>query len=160
MFHSLMIPLIASGFVAVIYGLIFTLKTISTDVPESAPRGRPFRLTTALAFAIIFAAMQFMLAALNAWLGSRGVFVAAAVAGFADAHSPAVSVASLVASGKLGVEDAVVPILAAFSTNTVTKVAVAVISGGKQFALQVIPGLILVVLAFCFAALYSRLHFL
>lgn len=38
-------------------------------------------------------------AALNQWLGREGVIVAAAIAGFADTHSAAVSVASLVAAG-------------------------------------------------------------
>jgi hypothetical protein len=73
------------------------------------------------------------------------LLIAASVAGFADTHSPAVAVASLVAAGKLGVEQAVVPILAALSTNTITKLSLAIASGGRRFAAQLIPGLVLVV---------------
>jgi uncharacterized membrane protein (DUF4010 family) len=145
--NALAIPLIASGATAVIYGLLFTLKTIRSDVPLSAQRGHPFSLTTAVGFAVIIGVMLFVSAALNAWLGSRGVLAAAAAAGFADTHSPAVSVASLVAAGKLGLHDATLSVLAGLTTNTVTKIVLAITSGGRRFALQVIPGLVLVVVS-------------
>ncbi len=152
----LKIPLIASGTAAVIYGTLFTLKTIRSEVPESYQRGRPFSLRTALVFAITIGAMLFVSAVLNAWFGSRGVIAAAAVAGFADAHSVAVSVASLVASGKLGVEDSAMPILAGLTTNTVTKMVLAITSGGRRFAVQVIPGLVLVILGAWLGVLFPR----
>jgi uncharacterized membrane protein (DUF4010 family) len=41
----------------------------------------------------------------------------------------------------------VLPILAGLATNTVTKMVVAISSGGRRFALQIIPGLILVILS-------------
>jgi uncharacterized membrane protein (DUF4010 family) len=153
---ALAIPLIASGIVAVIYGVLFTLRTFKSEVPATYQRGRPFSLRTALAFAVTIAAVLFISAALNAWFGSRGVIAAAAMAGFADAHSVAVSVASLVASGKLSVEDAVIPVLAGLTTNTLTKIALTISSGGRRFALQVIPGLILFILAAWLGALYPR----
>jgi uncharacterized membrane protein (DUF4010 family) len=68
-------------------------------------------------------------------------------AGFVDTHSAAISVASLVASGKMSVADSVFPILAALSTNTISNVFLASTSGGRLFALRVIPGLIVVALA-------------
>ena len=70
------------------------------------------------------------------------MIAAAAAAGFADTHSAAVSVASLVASGKLVFQESVLPILAGLTTNTVTKMIVAISSGGRRFALQIIPGLV------------------
>lgn len=139
----LAIPLIAAGVMAVVYGAIFTLKNLRHEVPEQAQRGRPFSLRTALGFALAVAVMLLVSAALNYWFGERGVIVAAAVAGFGDAHSVAVSVASLVASGKLNPEHSVIPVLAGVTTNTAAKMVVAVASGGKRFALQVIPGLLL-----------------
>jgi uncharacterized membrane protein (DUF4010 family) len=66
------------------------------------------------------------------------------VAGFADTHSAAISVASLVASGRLEAEDADIPILAGFTTNSLTKAVLAWTAGGRRFALQVWPGLVLV----------------
>jgi len=86
-------------------------------------------------------------AALREWFGETGVIVAAALAGFVDTHSAAISVASLVASGKMTAADAVLPVLAGLSTNTISKMFLAGISGGRAFALRVIPGLIVVALA-------------
>ena len=73
--------------------------------------------------------------------------MAAALAGFVDTHSAAISVASLVASGKMSAADAVFPILAGLSTNTISKIFLAGVSGGRSFSLRVIPGLIVVALA-------------
>jgi hypothetical protein len=42
--------------------------------------------------------------------------------------------------------DAVFPILAGLSTNTISKMFLAGISGGRAFALRVMPGLIVVAL--------------
>ncbi|WP_245286292.1 hypothetical protein [Bradyrhizobium sp. WSM1417] len=54
---------------------------------------------------------------------------------------------ALAASGKINSADAVAPILAALSTNTLSKIIVGWISGGRSFALRLIPGLILVIAA-------------
>jgi len=43
--------------------------------------------------------------------------------------------------------DAVAPILAGLSTNTISKMILAGTNGGRAFALRVIPGLIVVALA-------------
>jgi hypothetical protein len=43
--------------------------------------------------------------------------------------------------------DAISPILAALSTNTISKIVVAWTSGGRSYALRLIPGLLLVVSA-------------
>ena len=40
--------------------------------------------------------------------------------------------------------DAVFPVLAAFSTNTISKIIFALSSGSRSFASRLIPGLILV----------------
>ena len=53
----------------------------------------------------------------------------------------------LTASGKIKAVDAVIPVLAALSTNTLSKIFVAWTSGGRAFALRLIPGLILVMAA-------------
>jgi uncharacterized membrane protein (DUF4010 family) len=68
---------------------------------------------------------------------------AAAYAGFADTHSAAVSVASLVAANRITASEARIPILVGLTTNTATKAIVAAWIGGLRFALQTIPGLVL-----------------
>ena len=86
-------------------------------------------------------------AALDDWFGNAGLLAATSLAGLADTHSAAVSVASLVASSKLSADAAVIPILAAVTTNTLTKMVFAFSAGGAAFAVRVIPGLILVLAA-------------
>lgn len=149
----LTVPLIAAGVVAAVYAAFFTIKGMRHDAPDATQPGSAFSLKTALAFAATIAAMLFASAALNSWLGKAGVIVAAGVAGFADTHSAAVSVASLVAAGKMSARDAVIPCLAGLTTNTITKAVLAVTAGGRRFAIQIIPGLILVIAAAWIAAI-------
>jgi uncharacterized membrane protein (DUF4010 family) len=52
-----------------------------------------------------------------------------------------------VTAGKISANEAVLPILASLTTNTVTKIALAALSGNQKFASAVIPGLILVIIA-------------
>jgi uncharacterized membrane protein (DUF4010 family) len=153
--RALTIPLIAAGIAALVYALFFTLRTLASNSPENVLRGRAFSLRTAVAFAAIIAFMLIVAAGADAWLGNRGVLAAATLAGFADAHAAAVSVASLVASTRIRVDDAIVPILAGFTTNTLVKAVLAFASGSRRFALQVIPGLILVLLTLWLAAIYG-----
>ena len=154
-FSVLKISLIAAGLAAIIYGALFTFRNMRQGVPDSIQVGRVFSLKTTLIFAATIAVVQLVSAALAAKFGRTGVVAAAAAAGFADTHSPAVAVASLVASGKLSAQESLFPILAGLSTNTVTKIVVAISSGGRRFALQIIPGLILVVLGAWFGTIFS-----
>jgi hypothetical protein len=66
-----------------------------------------------------------------------------------------VSVASLVAASKFTARDAVLPILAGLTTNTISKAAVAISTGGRRFAMQIIPGLVIVIGAAWAAAVIS-----
>jgi uncharacterized membrane protein (DUF4010 family) len=154
-FSVLKISLVGARLAAIIYGAFFTVRNIRQGVPDSMQVGRVFSLKTTLIFAGTIALVQLASAALDAKFGRAGVIAAAAAAGFADTHSAAVSVASLVASGKLSAQESVLPILAGLTTNTVTKMVIAISSGGRRFALQIIPGLILVVLGAWFGTIFS-----
>jgi len=145
--RTLAVPLICAGVAAVLYGTVFTIGALQQKTENEAQRGRAFSLSTAVIFALTLSGILVASAALREWFGERGIIVAAALAGFVDTHSAAISVASLVASGKMTAADAVLPILAGLSTNTMSKMFLAGISGGRSFALRVIPGLIVVALA-------------
>jgi uncharacterized membrane protein (DUF4010 family) len=150
--RQLRLPLIAAGVAAIAYGVFFMLLSLRQKAASSEQKGRAFSLTTALLFAGLISAMLLLSAALNTWLGKAGVMAAAAVAGLADTHAAAVSVASLVTGGKFTAQEAVLPILAALTTNTVSKMVVAVSSGGRAFALRIVPGLLAVIGAAWLAA--------
>ena len=148
-------PLICAGLAATAYGTAFTIRALRQKTEDEPQPGRAFNISTALVFALTLSGILVASAALREWFGETGVIVAAAVAGFIDTHSAAISIASLVASGKMSAADAVIPILAGLSTNTISKIIFARTSGGHSFALRVIPGLILVALAAWAGALDS-----
>ena len=154
---SLAVPLVCAGLAATFYGAAFTAVALRQRAEAEVQRGRAFSLSTAFMFAVTLSIILVACAALRDAFGENGVILAAAIAGFADTHSAAISVASLVASGKLTPSDAVLPILAGLSTNTVSKLVLAVSSGGLSFALRVIPGLIMVAFAAWAGAFYSQI---
>jgi uncharacterized membrane protein (DUF4010 family) len=154
--RALAIPLICAGIAATAYGAGFTIRTLrEKEMPDPQP-GQAFSLPVALVFALTLAAMLIASAALRDWFGETGIMVAAAAAGFVNAHAAAIAVAALVASGKMTAADAVFPVLAALSTNTISKIAFAWSSGSRSFALRLIPGLIVVAIAAWAGALLVR----
>jgi uncharacterized membrane protein (DUF4010 family) len=139
---AMAVPMAMGGAVALVYGLIFLAKTSEGDDHSAFDkRGRAFDLKTSVGFAVLLSVVLVVSAGLNSLFGSAGMLVGAAVSGFADAHATAASAASLLASGKIEVGQAIVPILLGLTTNTITKAIVAFNSGGKAYALQVVPGL-------------------
>ena len=148
--------LIASGLAAVIYGAIVTFRCLRHRAPNSAPAGSAFNLKVTVILTATLTTVVFISAALNALVGERGLIAAAALTGFGDAHSAAVSVASLVAGGKISAAHAAIPIFAALTTNTITKTVLSFTAGGRRFALRVVPGLALMIVPLWVAALVNR----
>lgn len=144
---ALSVPLACGGGAAILYGGVFTALALRHKVERQDEPGHAFSVRSAILFAALLAVILVASAALQDWFGNAGVLAVASLAGLADTHSAAVSVASLVASDKLDAHGAIVPILAAITTNTLTKMVFAVTGGGAAFAVRVIPGLILVLAA-------------
>jgi uncharacterized membrane protein (DUF4010 family) len=156
---TLMVPLITAGAAAMLYGAIWTALALRQH-PDGQPEGqqqRAFSVSTALIFSLALALILVVAAALQEWLGNTGIILAAALAGLVNTHAAAISVALLVASGKITAADAVLPILAGISTNSIVRMVLAHASGGRDFAFRVVPGIILVVLAAWAGALYARM---
>jgi uncharacterized membrane protein (DUF4010 family) len=139
----LMAPALAAGATAAaIYGIAFALRGVAPEANATVEPGRAFSVGTALGLAAMMAAMLVVAAVLRDWLGDAGVAIGAVVAGFVDTHSAAISVASLVASAKMMPQEAVLPILAAMTSNALAKIAMAVGAGSRAFALRITPGLV------------------
>lgn len=107
--------------------------------------------------AVSLAAVFVLAAALDVRFGRQGATIAAGLAGFADAHAAAASVAALVAAGNVNARDCLIPILIGLTTNPVSKAILAVISGGSRFALRIVPGLALSIMATWVAAGFGSL---
>jgi uncharacterized membrane protein (DUF4010 family) len=148
--------LVAGGAAAALYGAVFTLRALRQPADAAEESGNPFSLAAALVFAGALSVILLASAALREWFGESGAVIAAALAGFVDTHSAAISIAAMVASGKMTAADAVLPILAGLTTNTVTKAVLASTTGGRAFAVRVVPGLILVIAVAWAGGLASR----
>jgi len=145
--RQLAVPLILAGLAAAVYGGIFAARALRGEAPPSIERGHAFDLRVAVAFAFTVTLVIFASAALRASLGTPGLVLGVGVAGLADIQAGAISVAGLVAAGKIAPDHAVIPILAALSASTLTKSVLAVVAGGRAYALRVVPGLLLVLAA-------------
>ncbi len=139
----LMAPALAAGAImAALYGLGFALRAATPEGISAADPGRVFSVGATFGFAAMMAVMLVVAAALRQWLGETGVTIGAIVAGFADAHSPVISIASLVASTKMTPQEAVLPILAALTSNAIAKIAMATGAGSRAFVLRITPGIL------------------
>lgn len=141
--RAMALPLLAAGMAAAAYGLLIALRSVRTRDGDTPPPGRPFNPRLAMLFAATMGVLLLITAFLTDRYGASGAGLAAALAGFADAHSAAAAVASLQAGGRITAEQAVLPILAGFTTNASSKLIVAITTGDRAFALQVVPGVLL-----------------
>ncbi len=173
---TMALPLGAGGVVAALYGLALVVTKsksksqspsafesraaddagASNAAPPETDIGRAFDLKQALVFAALVTTVLVASAALQAWLGERGVLLAAVVAGLADAHATAASTLSMAATGKIAPASAVWLVLAGLTSNSVAKAAVAFQAGGFAYTRVVAPGLVLMLAAAWGAAWLQR----
>ena len=144
---QLLPSLILSGLAATAYAGLFTLRSVRETTEQELPAGRPFSPKTALLFVLVVGIALAISTALTNWLGDRGLLLATGIAGLGDTHAAAISAASLAAVGKAQVPLAAMAVLIGFTTNSVSKAVVAFSLGDRRFALQLLPGIVLMVLA-------------
>lgn len=138
-------PLAAGGVTAAGYAAIQTFHARRAEA--EAVKGHAFRMWTAIVFGSLVTVIGFVSTAARGWLGDTGTITAAAIAGFIDAHSSTAAVGSMSASGQLDDRNAVIAILLAVTTNTITKAVLAVTSGPRRYWVLVCIGLVLVLAA-------------
>jgi len=136
-------PLGCGGVVAAAYSALRAWHAARGGGPP-VERGRAFRVLPALLFAGLIGVVGVLAAFAESLFGAAAAPVTAAVAGFADAHASAASAAALHAAGRISEAAAVLGVLLALTTNTVTKGALAFLSGDRRFGWQVTQGLLLV----------------
>jgi uncharacterized membrane protein (DUF4010 family) len=145
--HAITPALVPAGIAAIAFGGVTLARVAGGPAEGPLELGRAFDLKLPLILAVIVSVTLLTAEVLNARFGSSGLAIATALTGFADAHAAAISAATLVAAGRLDADAAVVPILVALTTNSVTKAALAAGIGGRAYARRVIAGLVLVLAA-------------
>ncbi len=138
--EELVWPLAAGGAGAAAVALIAVVGSSSRDDMRGAMQGRAFSLRAAVVLALVLTAVTLAAAVASEVAGDAAVVVAAIAGGFADAHAASIAVASVVASGRVEPSPASVAILGAISTNALSKIVVAQMSGGSRFSAPVALG--------------------
>ena len=157
LFLLLLWPLALGGAVATLYALalLFGSSTPAPADPGEVIRGHAFELKTTFTLAGFVLLVTLVTAALNAWRGPGSLVYSAAATGLVDAHSIVASVSTLVASGKVALVDSRWAVLAALSSNTLTKALIVTYSGSIGYIWRVLPGLLLMMAAVWLPALLN-----
>ncbi|KZC19346.1 MULTISPECIES: MgtC/SapB family protein [Rhodanobacter] len=143
----LAVPLACGGVTAAVYGALWTWKGLHLSAADPVQGSVVFSVRASLLLGLMIAVVLLASAAMRAWLGERGLAIATGVAGFADTHAAAVSVASLAAAGRIEPAATAVPILIALTSNSLSKAVIARTSGGRDYARPVLLGLAVVLAA-------------
>jgi uncharacterized membrane protein (DUF4010 family) len=120
--------------------------TRARNVPD-APRGSAFQVLPALLVGAVSALVAVLSAALSSAIGDAGIVVMSGASGLIDAHATAGSVSSLHQAKSIDTATASLAIVAALSSNTATKVAIAFASGPRPYALRVAAGVLAIATA-------------
>lgn len=136
---SLAVPL-AGAFAGAILGGLLVYRRGAGEPPTDIKVKNPFELGSAVRFGIVFAVILLATKAAKEYLGNRGLYLAALVAGGTDVDAISLSTAKQ-ASGT----PAVIAILIAVAANTIAKSVLAFAIGGRALGKRalLIGGLII-----------------
>jgi uncharacterized membrane protein (DUF4010 family) len=128
-------PLLAAGATVVASTALVLRQRAQTSVIELPQK--VFGLRQTLAFAGLLTAISAVMAWLSDHAPSGARDLGAALAGFADVHAACAATFALSASHKITPAQTALPMLLALSTNSLSKLIGAFISGGMHFGLRV-----------------------
>ncbi|WP_431513239.1 MgtC/SapB family protein [Variovorax sp. DAIF25] len=136
-------------------GLLPLLAPSPAVAPEAPASTRSaLRPREALAVALALALVALLVGTAQRHFGDAGLQVGIALAALVDAHAPVASLASLHAAGTLPTERFILGVLVAVGTNTLTRCAVALAAGGRNYALRVAAALMASLACACAAAIW------
>jgi uncharacterized membrane protein (DUF4010 family) len=113
----------------------------TADSHPTAPAHSALRPREALLVAALLAGVALLVGQAQQRFGQTGLAISVALAALVDAHSPIASLASLHASNALSLQATTAGALLAISSNTLTRCAVAVVSGGWAYGWRVVASL-------------------
>lgn len=108
--------------------------------PGEAPVGRAFNAAVVMLFVALVGGFSLVSELLVRWLGAPAAVAGAAVMGLADAQAAAVSMATLLAGGRLPIEAATLGVVLTLVTNMGIKIPTAFVAGNRPFGRHVAIG--------------------
>jgi uncharacterized membrane protein (DUF4010 family) len=112
--------------------MLVRLPTAGDAARTEARISNPFSLPAALTFGGIYALVVLGVRAAEEFFGARGMFVAAALSALADVDAVSIAFARL-GSGASGWRDPAAAVSLALVVNTLVKLAIATVMGGRRF---------------------------
>ncbi|RMX06394.1 DUF4010 domain-containing protein [Corticibacter populi] len=138
---ALALPLLACTAVYIAGGLVFWLRASRSSAPQAAaqaPLNNPFELWPALRFAALLTLILLLVQAGRHYLGDAGVYVVALLAGLTDVDAITLSL-SRSALGNLDAAVAVRGIFLAAVSNSLVKLGLVGVVGGRALFLPILP---------------------
>lgn len=140
------LPLLAAG-CGLLVVAAFGLRSSTGGEPPADAGSRAFRISHALAIALLIAVVMLVAEALRRWVGDAGAMLAAAIAALAELHAAGATVARLSETGGVTAAQARWGLVALLAATTLAKTVLAFGSGGATYARLVSGGLVLMTLA-------------
>jgi uncharacterized membrane protein (DUF4010 family) len=126
------------------FALWFRNRRERDEMPEQE---NPSELKSALLFALIYAVVLFVVAAVKERYGNRGLYVVAGLSGLTDVDAITLSTAQLVKAGRLDAGEGWKLIVLAAISNLAFKGAAVAALGGRRLLTGVLPAYTLVIAA-------------
>jgi uncharacterized membrane protein (DUF4010 family) len=136
-------PLIGGGGAAALFALVMALRARRAPIPDGIEHGRPFRWKPILAFVAVVGAVTLISVLLRAQVGASGALLGAVAGALADVHASASALSAMHATHSIDTAGATLALLAAISTNSVTKIVFAISAGPRRYWLQVVAGVLI-----------------
>jgi uncharacterized membrane protein (DUF4010 family) len=144
--RPLVLPFCSAVFFTLVYALVLAWRGRVVN-PGYVRPSRAFDLRTIVLFVGLVAAFSLLSWKLMGWFGEAGVLASVTATALIDAHAAAVSVATLVGSGKMDGASGAFAILVGYSANMMAKVPTAFALGPRRFAMMTSAGLIILIAA-------------
>ena len=142
--RPLLKPFAVAAVATAAYCMLLAWHARAADAPHRTMT-RPFDFGTAFLFVALVSGFSLLSWLLIAWAGDRIVYASVIGTALIDAHAAAVSIATLVAGGKLSAGEGYFAILIGFSANMLAKIPTAFALGRMAYGLRVTLGLCLLV---------------
>jgi uncharacterized membrane protein (DUF4010 family) len=140
-------PFLAAGLTGFAVGGLYYYR-LGKEQPDRRKDGsvelalhNPFSIGSAIKFAAIFAVVSFASKLALVTIGEQGAYIAALLSGVADVDAITLSLSRLHRTGELDATTAVAAIGLAAATNSIVKIGIATMVGGKKLGLAVALGL-------------------
>lgn len=139
-----LLPMLAAGAAAPLAAAAWALRAPTAAPPAQVlpASARPLRPREAMTVAALLAGVSAAVSLAQQAFGPAGVWSGAALAALGDAHAAVAALATLTGQARLGVPDLALGVLVAIGANTVTRVVVAQVAGGRAYAMRMAAGLV------------------